>query len=147
MHELCRLLGEYRGHPIHLVPYALPVSGPFGIWIDAGDADYIFYQRETSPAHQDHIILHEIGHILADHNEGEPDHEVWQDLLPNISYDVITSVLRRTAYSEEHEREAEMVATIILEWSSMMTRVTLPASEDSDLGPLRSALHPRWGWM
>lgn len=145
--ELCRLLGDYRGRPIRLVPHALPVPGPFGLWIATNTADYIFYQQETSPAHQDHIILHEVGHILADDTSDESDPVVWQTLLPDIPYDVINKALRRTAYEEEREHEAELVATIILEWSAVLDHVIPGDSEDPELGPLRSALHPRWGWM
>ncbi|MFF0221638.1 hypothetical protein [Streptomyces sp. NPDC004629] len=109
--------------------------------------DYIFYQQETSSAHQDHIILHEVGHILADHTGGESEGEVWRIPLPDIPHDVINETWRRTAYDEECEREAELVATIIQEWSAVLSHVAPCASEDPALGPLRSALHPRWGWM
>ncbi|MCS0635847.1 hypothetical protein NX801_09235 [Streptomyces sp. LP05-1] len=145
--ELCRLLGDYRGRPIQLVPYALPAPGPFGLWIATDTVDLIFYQQETSPLHQDHIILHEVGHILADDTSDEDDPVVWQSLLPALSYDAIRRALRRTAYEDEREREAELIATTILEWSTVLSHVTPRDPEDTALGPLRFALHPRWGWM
>ncbi|WP_253195638.1 hypothetical protein [Streptomyces sp. JHA26] len=147
MRELCRRLGEYRDRPISLVPFPLPVPGPFGLWVATGTADYIFYQQETSPSHQDHIILHEISHILADHPGGEAEGGVWQAAVPDIHQDVITRMLRRSGYGEESEREAELVATIILEWASVLNQVTPRDSQDPSLGPLRNALHSRWGWM
>lgn len=147
VHELCQRLGEYRGRPIRLVPYSLPVPGPFGLWVATNTTDYIFYQKETSPPHQDHIILHEVGHILADDTSDESDPVVWQTLLPDIPYDAINRALRRTAYEEKHELDAEMIATIIMEWSAALDHVIAPVSEDPTLGPLRFALHPRWGWM
>lgn len=66
--QLCARLGEQRGKPIRLMPYPLEVPGPFGCWIATSAADYIFYQAETTKPHQDHIILHELGHMLADHH-------------------------------------------------------------------------------
>ena len=39
--ELCRRVGETRGKPIRLVPHAIPVPGPFGVWITTDAADYI----------------------------------------------------------------------------------------------------------
>lgn len=136
VHELCRRLGDYRGRPIRLAPYALPAPGPFGLWVATSTADYIFYQQETSPLHQDHIILHEVGHILADDTRDESD-----------LHDAINRALRRTGYEEECELKAEMIATIILEWSTVLDHVITHDSEDPALGQLRFALHPRWGWM
>jgi hypothetical protein len=144
---LCRLLGEHRGRPIRLVPYSLPVPGPFGLWIATGTADYIFYQQETSRAHQDHIVLHEVRHILADHQSDESDGEVRQQMMPDISLDVIKKALRRTSYDEEHEREAELVATIILEWASVLDRVTPQAPKDASAHRVQTALNDRQGWL
>lgn len=123
------------------------MPGPFGLWVATDTADYIFYQQETSLAHQDHIILHEVGHILADHVSDGSDPAAWGTILPDISYHVINRALRRTAYEEEHELEAELVATIILEWSAVLDQVIPHAPEDPTLGALSSALHPRWGWL
>lgn len=147
VHVLCRLLGEHRGRPIHLLPYSLPVPGPFGLWIATEKADYIFFQSETSKAHQDHIILHEVGHILAGHQSDETDQEFWQSMLPDISLKVIMSALRRTSYDEEREREAELVATIILEWASVLDLVSPRKSADPMTDLVQSALVDRRGWM
>ncbi|MGP4001053.1 hypothetical protein [Streptomyces sp. 8N706] len=144
---LCRLLGEHRGRPIRLIPYSLPVPGPFGLWIATGTADYVLYQKETSPAHQDHIILHEVGHILADHQSDDSYGEVWRQTMPDISLDVIKKALRRTSYDEDREREAELVATIILEWASVLDRVTPQAPEDASAHRVQTALSDRQGWL
>ena len=145
--ELCRLLGEHRGRPIRLIPYSLPVPGPFGLWIATKTADYIFYQKETSRAHQDHIILHEVGHILAGHHSDESGSEVWHTMLPDISPDVINRALQRTSYDEEREREAELVATIILEWASVLDRITPRAPESPSARRVQTALSDRQGWL
>src|SRR5437764_2594450 len=70
---LCTRLGEVRGKPIRLVAHPIPVPGPFGAWISTAKADYILYQTETSKLHQDHIIVHELGHILAGHQSDDED--------------------------------------------------------------------------
>jgi hypothetical protein len=67
---LCASLANYRGRPIRLADNPFPVPSPFGVWLAIERTDYTFYQRETSPAHQVHITLHEIGHLLADHGDG-----------------------------------------------------------------------------
>jgi hypothetical protein len=144
---LCERLGERRGRPIRLMPYPIPVPGPFGLWLATEAADYILYQQETSKSHQAHIILHEVGHILADHQSDETDDSVWRDLLGNIPPDAIRRALRRSSYDVEHEREAELVATIILEWASVVDRVAPPEAQDAGLQRLQDALGDRQGWL
>jgi hypothetical protein len=147
--ELCARLGESRGKPIRLMPYPLRVPGPFGCWISSSAADYIFYQQETTKAHQDHIILHELGHMLAEHHSGgdaEPE-----DFLdgpdPDMDSEPVRRALRRTSYDEAHEWEAETVATIILEWASVLNYTIPRRAEDRDLRRIQDALGDRQGWL
>ncbi|WP_020668202.1 hypothetical protein [Amycolatopsis nigrescens] len=148
--QLCLRLGEQRGKPIRLMPYPLEVPGPFGCWIATPTADYIFFQQETTKAHQDHIILHELGHILADHHsmgDAEPG-----DFLPDgpplgIDSEAVRRALRRTSYDEAHEWEAETVATIILEWASVLNYTMPERADDRDLRRIQGTLGDRQGWM
>ncbi|MEV3860035.1 hypothetical protein AB0J38_37725 [Streptomyces sp. NPDC050095] len=144
---LCRLLGEQRGRPIRLMPHPLPVPGPFGLWIASDTADYIFYQLETSKIHQDHIILHEVGHIMAGHHSPEADGALLGQPFPNIPNHVVKKALRRSSYAEQHEREAELVATIMLEWASILDCVSPPSTTDSPVDRVQSALGDRQGWQ
>lgn len=144
---LCRRLGERRGKPIRLVSYPIPVPGPFGLWLSTESSDYILYQQETTRSHQEHIILHEVGHILADHASDESDDSVWRDLLGNIPPDAIRRALRRSSYDEEHEREAELAATIILEWASVVDNVVPTRSVNAGLQDIQDALGDRQGWL
>jgi hypothetical protein len=108
--------------------------------------EVVFYQEETTRVHQDHIILHEVGHILADHqDDGDPGGE-FPDLGPGFPRDLITRGFRRTCYTEDYEREAELVATIIQEWAIVIDYVTARTPQDPALDPLSSALNPPWGW-
>lgn len=122
-----------RGKSIRIAPYPLDV-GVYGLWLAYSDVDMILYQAETTPEHQKHIVLHEFGHLLAGHQSDEGDPGALDYLLPNLPVGLIRSVLRRTCYDEEHEREAELVATIIAEWADRMDQVT----------PSRSRGHSRW---
>ncbi|MFD7432244.1 hypothetical protein ACFV6Z_35075 [Streptomyces sp. NPDC059818] len=144
---LCRLLGERRNRPIQLVPYRLPAHGAYGLWIATDSTDYIFYQQETSKAHQNHIIVHEIGHILADHQSGGLDDALLGAIMPSISLDVVKRLLGRTSYDEEREHEAEMMATIILEWACILNTVDQPALRDSTARRIQTALTERRGWL
>ena len=125
------------------MPHPIPVPGPFGVWIATAKADYILYQRETSKAHQNHIILHELGHLLAGHTSDEHDDDLLTGLYPDLEPDAVRRALRRTSYDSAHEREAETVATIILEWASVLDRVG-PRTAAS---PMENALSGRIGWL
>jgi hypothetical protein len=150
VHELCRRVGEQRSKPIRPIAHPIPVPGPFGAWITTDTADYILYQRETTKSHQGHIILHELGHILAGHRSDEDD-DVLLDVAPeypDLAPDAVRRALRRTSYDSEHEREAETVATIILEWASVLDSVgPPPASSDAAAQRMGTALTDRLGWL
>ncbi|POX43037.1 hypothetical protein C3486_02110 [Streptomyces sp. Ru73] len=145
--ELCQQLGERRGRPIRLVPHRMPVPGPFGAWIATPAADYILYQQETTASHQRHIILHEVGHILADHQSEAVDDDELCAGVPNLAPGSVRRLLRRTSYDEEHEREAELVATIVLEWASVLDRVAPRPASDPSLRRVQTALGDRQGWL
>ncbi|MEV0845484.1 hypothetical protein AB0J21_06265 [Streptomyces sp. NPDC049954] len=129
------------------MPHSLPVPGPSGLWIASGSADYIFYQRETSKVHQDHIILHEIGHIMADHQSQDTGGEVLRHPLPALDAEVVEGALWRSSHDEDREREAELVATIILEWASVLDSVPPPAATEPSVDRLQAALGDRRGWQ
>ena len=113
--SFCETLAARRGRPILLLPVPAK-EGPFGLWIATAEADYIFFERDTSRWHQEHIILHEVCHLLWDHDRSHvSDDEVIQMLLPSLAPQMVQRVLRRSAYSREDEREAELLATLILE--------------------------------
>ncbi|RZQ60607.1 CUE domain-containing protein [Amycolatopsis suaedae] len=155
--ELCRKVGEQRGRPIRLIAHPIPVPGPFGVWIADEDADYVIYQEKTTKSHQGHIILHELGHMIAGHRPGADDELLMAELLapaepepaelserfPDLDPEAVRRALRRSSYDNDQEREAETVATIILEWASVLDRVAPRTSGD----PMETALADRLGWL
>lgn len=131
------------------MPYALPVPGPYGAWIATATADYVLYQQKTTKPHQDHIILHEVGHILAGHRTGEDHHDeaLWQQEMPDISPGTIRRALRRTSYEAAEEREAELIATIVLGWASVLDHVAPQSASEPSLQRIQTALGDRRGWL
>jgi hypothetical protein len=117
------------------------------VWISQSATESIFYQKETSRLHQDHIILHEVGHILADHENDLIPVDAFSDPGPDFPGALLGQGLPRTSYADDYEYEAELVATIIQEWAVVMNYVTLCPPEDPALHSLRSALNPRLGWL
>jgi len=113
--ELCSRLAASRGRRLSLLPMDVHADGPCGLWIATTTADYIFYEARTSPPHQEHIVLHEVGHMLCSHQAapvlGDAATEL---LLPNLDPAMVSTVLGRTHYSVVEEQEAELIATLIL---------------------------------
>lgn len=146
MAEVCRRLQERSGKPIRLLAYPLEVPGAFGAWLSTPSADYILYQRETTPAHQEHIIAHELGHMLAGHSSDEFEDELWRELLPDIPAEHIRRALRRTHYDTEDERAAEMAATMLLERATTHRARTGRSSSQRAARAQRSLIDPQ-GWL
>jgi hypothetical protein len=111
----CDSLASRRGRRLHLQPFCPSAAGqlPCGIYLSVGDDDYIFFDGRTSSLHRDHIVLHEISHMLLGHTTDVGLLDAVGRLLPSIDPRVLETVLARTSYSTEHEREAELLATLI----------------------------------
>jgi hypothetical protein len=147
--DLCARLARRRGRPIRLVAHPIKVPGPFGLWFMTASMDVIFYQRETTRPHQDHIILHEIGHLVADHPSDEGDDQAWEALTPEERPAQPQRALRRTCYDSAYEREAELIATYILEWASVLNPLYPSARRLADrrVERLDSSLSHHQGWL
>jgi hypothetical protein len=115
VHALFASIARQRGRPIELIPLAARPGAPCGVLAATDRADYVFYTRDTSALHQQHILLHELGHLLCGHAEGQalPD-QVAATLTPNLPVELVRRVLGRTTYQREHEQEAELVASLIV---------------------------------
>lgn len=107
---LCEQISRSRNRKLHLhpLPFAASPDLPCGVWIALDDSDHVFYANGASALHQQNIILHELGHLLCDH---QTDAALFGDLDP----EVVRRILMRTRYSTPQEEEAEMVAALILE--------------------------------
>lgn len=106
-------LSALRGRPIHLAPMALPQHSLNGMWIATPMADFVVYAACATRAHQEHIIAHELGHIMCNHQSvSDMDDGVLSQLFPDISPAIVRRVLQRNKYSHRNEQEAEMIASI-----------------------------------
>jgi hypothetical protein len=145
--DLCLRLAAHRGRPIELVPFPLPVPGAFGLWIAFADVDQILYQQHTTSAHQDHIILHEVGHMISGHGSDDGPTGLTA-LFPDIPADVVRRALHREGYGPVAEREAEMVATVIKEWATLLEALKFAPAQKSEVGKrLHAAFDDHQGWL
>ncbi|GAA2240620.1 MULTISPECIES: hypothetical protein [Kitasatospora] len=105
-----------RGRQISLVPMPLAVrpESPCGLWVATDDVDYVLYTEATSTAHREHIVMHELGHMLLEHGSTEADQaEVARLLMPTLDPRFVQAVLARSVYTSQEERAAELVASLI----------------------------------
>lgn len=132
---LCADLGRRRGRLVELVEMTLPPGAPSGLWLSTGERDYIVYEHATSPLHREHIILHELSHMLCGHTSPSAlGEERVSRLFPRLDPGMIRRVLGRAGYSSEEEQEAEMLASMILrraERYRRAPRVADPADADN----------------
>ncbi|WP_431047966.1 hypothetical protein ACQUSR_31710 [Streptomyces sp. P1-3] len=119
---LCDIVARRVGRPVRLVPMSL--GGVVSGMTASTDEDlWIFYELKTSPWHQIHIVLHEIGHLLLGHDH---DPAVTEDALrmwaPTV--DVATAMrrmglapgfARHHCYDDLTERETEVLGTLLME--------------------------------
>lgn len=108
-----------RGKPIRLMPHSgLFGSGqPCGIWIGRTTDDIIVYDDTTSNYHVEHIVLHELGHLLLQHRNhpnSDPNALSIHELLPDVDPATVLHVLGRTAYDNEQESQAELFASFLM---------------------------------
>jgi hypothetical protein len=128
IHEFCEQIASKRGRPIRLFPIASGLT-PCGLWAATESTDYVFYETSTSPLHRDHIVLHELSHMLCDHRPAPAhDDELVDRLFPDLNASLVQRVLARSAYSAAEEREAELLASLIREH---VDRSVHPAELDS----------------
>ena len=103
-----------RNRAIRLVPREQMV-GPCGVLVSLPTTDYVFFEASTSRVHRDHIVAHELGHLLCDHvPKKRMGDEVIRTLLPDLDPVMVRSALARTTYGEVEEQEAEMIASLAL---------------------------------
>jgi hypothetical protein len=134
---VCEQVGRRRGRTIRLVPMELDEPLLHGLWIALPDTDVIVYRANTSRPHQEHIIAHELSHIICEHDFGAlPGPAVPAHLFPDTDPDLVRRSLKRSAYDDRAEQEAEMMASLIL---AHARRKAAPDPEGADALPPEEA--------
>ncbi len=107
-------LAERRGRPIALEPMSLQgvVSGA---WVAMPSVDVVVYEQHAMPLHQRHIILHELSHIICEHQGIDSSEKGLQSLFSAPIAAARLRTLQDDQYSDGEEQEAEVLASLILE--------------------------------
>ncbi len=110
-------LSEQRGRKIQLRPLegSSTTHTPTGLWIPGPEADHIFYETQTSKPHQDHIVCHELSHMILRHQPDpqQPGHYLAKKVFAELDPALVASARARTSYGLIEEQEAETLATMI----------------------------------
>jgi hypothetical protein len=148
LREFCAEVARWRGRSIVLLPVPLPTFGPCGLWIATDRRDYVCYQATTSRMHQEHIVLHELGHMLCEHSSSLSQEEGSGPIFAHLSPELVQRVLSRGRYTTEEEREAEMLASLVLglrtRRPATVRRPTASEHEATILERIQSTIDPEW---
>lgn len=97
------------------MPTQMAFGNLCGMWLATAGADYVFYEQNTSRLHQNHIVSHEIGHILRSHSAHRTlGSDIARALTAAVGPSENLRVLGRECYNDDQEYEAELIATLIL---------------------------------
>lgn len=142
--ELCRRIAEQRGRPLSVVawPRGFMPSSVTGSCISTGDREVIYHQPWASGLHRTQIVLHEIAHLVCghvSHTTGFPKALMATGLLDQIDPDLYGHMFaRHDNYDNDQEREAEVLASLMLEYALSHA----PSAGDPLVSRLHAALAP-----
>jgi hypothetical protein len=137
---------SWRGRHIRLEQVnvdQLAADLPCGTLVRTTTTDYIYCLPGITPLHREHIIVHEIAHMLFEHESSVSVSALGPILFPDLDPRLIQQVLCRAAYTTKEELEAEIFASLFLQQthrSSSSASRTPPAS-----APVLDRVENAWG--
>lgn len=134
LEALCTAVGGLRGRDIR-VEYRPTPPGLYGFSISSRNqpVDFIYAAVNTTRLHQEHIVLHELGHLLAGHLD---------DLASTSEAYVLAGDV-----AQEREWVAESIATVLAERALLYTRRFCPRPVDPSTRVLDEALRSGSAWV
>jgi len=120
---LCERLAWARGREIRLIARDLPSPAVFGCLVPMLTKDLIIYPEQAAQPHRQHIIFHEVVHLIRRHvSTGGAGELLMCGQLPD---GCAGAEHRQTLYDHWKEWEAEAGATMLTEWSKKRSRLIL----------------------
>ncbi|MEV6302223.1 hypothetical protein AB0M02_22595 [Actinoplanes sp. NPDC051861] len=127
-----RSFGEHiaakRGRPLHILPMDTSEAvAPCGLWMATAKADYVVVDERAPAVLREHILLHELAHMLCDHT-GRLSLDATDLSFEFLDPAMVERVLGRTSrYPDEQEREAEGLASVISQFAARRSPVPRPS--------------------
>ncbi|MFK0250221.1 hypothetical protein ACIQUM_36430 [Amycolatopsis azurea] len=140
---LTSAVAEAVGRRIEVRAADLDGALPCGMAIDTEDRYIIVYPRTANVHHRTHIIGHELGHIIMEHHKelkasaNLSIREYAPILAPHLSTELIARLLGRTVYDQQHEREAELFAGLVMDQIGHYADYWTPPRDDPAVNRLR----------
>ncbi|MFC7533883.1 hypothetical protein [Actinoplanes sp. GCM10030250] len=124
-------IAEKRGRPMHILPMdTSDAVAPCGLWLSTDRADYIVVDERAPAVLREHILLHELAHMLCDHT-GRLQLDAADLSFDFLDPAMVERVLGRTSrYPDGQEREAEGVASVISRFAARRSPVPRPRDEE-----------------
>lgn len=112
-------VAERVGKPILIVPRQDLTTGgfPCGLVVERADDIVIAYDAASTGYHTDHIVMHEIAHLLLDHAgfvSVGAQRRTLATLFPDLDIDSVLRVLARSDYDDIDENQAELFASMLM---------------------------------
>ncbi|MER7770490.1 toxin [Kitasatospora sp. NPDC096140] len=146
MVTLCAHLNATRNRPIRLIPMPLEAAAPSGLLLAFPDADYIVHEENTSQHHQEHIVAHELAHLICGHRRaGSIETDIGALLFPDLDPSLIQDLMHRENFSDEQEQEAEIMAFLLGRALRNEESKRSKPDPDSTLGRIHGSLDWRRG--
>ena len=134
--EFCRRISAERGRPLVVLPWESAVpAGTTGSCVPYGDRDVIYHQPWATGLHRTQIVLHEIAHLVCSHVAHDTLSSQFEMVQPEAYARMFA---RHDNYDDEQEREAEMLASLMMEHA--ITHA--PSADDPMVARLHAALAP-----
>jgi hypothetical protein len=133
LHAFAARVAAIRGRPIVLAPFRAE-DGMSGAFVGARCADYIYYDGQATPLYQAHIVLHELAHMLLGHDSGLVLAALLRMPVPGPD-PAGDSPSGHGSYTTAEERDAETLASMILERASRRRRRSWPRARRPAVTP------------
>lgn len=111
----CGNVARARGRRVELHELPADMGRVCGLYVSLPAVDHVLFATGTSRRHRQHIVVHELMHLLFDHGGLRGfSTEMLVRLLPGLDPALVRVVLGRGGYSDPEEREAETVASLVM---------------------------------
>lgn len=133
-------IAAQRRKPI--VCLAMPLDPTlFGVWISGSGQEYIFYNAFVQPIHQVHIVLHEIGHMLLDHQKRPIASILPPQMIAQLNMQGLAGRARFApsdgVHEDVEEQESERFVYLVQRYTMCANRLTELTGESSSIERLK----------